>query len=265
MERVDHVHVVQVGGSGLIREVDRVLEGNVPDGEGLKLGVTGLDAPLVLVVQLGQAGGHLAAPGAGGRDDHQRALGLDVVVPAVALVADDAGHVVGVAGDLVVAEGADAKAVQPLFKSLHFGGGGVHGHAHAAHEQTPLLKRVDEAQHVEVVGDAVIAAHLVADDVLGADDDDDLSLILELQQHLQLGVRLETGQHAGGVVVIEQLAAEFQIQLVVELRDPLPDVLRLHLKVFVVVKSFFHSLLLFFVTNPAAAVTPWAAAGSFNT
>jgi hypothetical protein len=41
-------------------------------------------------------------------------------------------------------------------------------------------------------------------------------------------------------------------------------VLRLHLKVFVVVKSFFHSLLLFFVTNPAAAVTPWAAAGSFN-
>ena len=158
-----------------------------------------------------------------------------------------------------MAEGADAKAVQPLFKSLHFGGGGVHGHAHAAHEQAPLLKRVDEAQHVEVVGDAVIAAHLVADDVLGADDDDDLSLILELQQHLQLGVRLEAGQHAGGVVVIEQLAAEFQIQLVVELRDPLPDVLRLHLKVFVVVKSFFHSLLLFFVTNPAAAVTPWAA------
>ena len=87
----------------------------------------------------------------------------------------------------------------------------------------------------------------------------------KLQMLLQLGVRLEAGQHAGGVVVIEQLAAEFQIQLVVELRDPLPDVLRLHLKVFVVVKSFFHSLLLFFVTNPAAAVTPWAAAGSFNT
>ena len=60
----------------------------------------------------------------------------------------------------------------------------------------------------------------------------------------------EAGQHAGGVVVIEQLAAEFQIQLVVELRDPLPDVLRLHLQVFVVVKSFFHSLLLFLISVP---------------
>ena len=59
---------------------------------------------------------------------------------------------------------------------------------------------------VEVVGDAVVAAHLAADDVLCADDDDDLGLLLELQQHLQLGVRLKARQHAGGVVVVEQLA-----------------------------------------------------------
>ena len=57
--------------------------GNVPDGEGLELGVTGLHAALVLVVQLGKAGGHFSAAGAGGRDDHQRALGLDVIVPAI--------------------------------------------------------------------------------------------------------------------------------------------------------------------------------------
>ena len=70
-------------------------------------------------------------------------------------------------------------------------------------------------------GDAVVAAHLAADDVLGADDDDDLGLLLELQQHLQLGVRLKAGQHAGGVVIIEQLAAEFQIQFIVKLLDAL--------------------------------------------
>ena len=139
-----------------------------------------------------------------------------------------------------MAERPDAQRVQPLFKGFHFGGGGVHGQADAAHEQAALLKGVDEAQNIEVVGDAVVAAHLVADDVLCADDDDDLGLILQLQQHLQLGVRLKAGQHAGSVVIVEQLAAEFQIQLIVKLLDALADMLRLHRKIFVVVKSYFH-------------------------
>ena len=240
MERVDHVHIVQVGRGGLVGQIHRVLEGNVPDGEGLELGVTGLHAALVLVVQLGKAGRHFAAAGAGGRDDHQRALSLDVIVLAVALVADDAGHIVGVAGNFVVAEGADAQTVQPLFKGLHLRCGGVLGHAHAAHIQAHLLKRVDQAQHVQIVGDAVVAADLVADDVLGADNDDHLGLILQLKQHLQFGIGLKTRQHAGCMVIIEQLAAEFQIELVVELLDALTDVLRLHRKIFIVVKSNFH-------------------------
>ena len=79
------------------------------------------------------------------------------------------------------------------------------------------------------------------------DDDDDLGLLLELQQHLQLGVRLKARQHAGGVVVVEQLAAKLEVELVVELCDALPDVLGLHLKVFRVVKAFFHGMLLFLI------------------
>ena len=240
MEGVDHVHIVQVCGGGLVGQIDRVLQRNVPDGEGLELGVTGLDAALVFMVQLRQADGHFSAAGAGRGDDHQRALGLNVLVAAVALVADDACHIVGVAGDLVVAEGADAQTVQPLFKGFHLGGSGVLGHAHTAHIQPHLLKSVDETQHVQIVGDAVVAAHLAADDVLGADDDDDLGLLLELQKHLQLGVRLKAGQHAGSVIIVEQLAAEFQIQLIVKLLDALADMLRLHRKIFVVVKSYFH-------------------------
>ena len=150
-------------------------------------------------------------------------------------------------------EGADAQAVQPLLKSFYLGGSGVHGHAYAAHKQAALLECIDETQNVQIIGDAIVTAHLAADDVLSVDDDNDLGLILQLQQHLQLGIGLAAGQHAGGVVVIEQLAAEFQIQLVVELRDPLPDVLRLHLQVFVVVKSFFHSLLLFLISVPISS------------
>ena len=61
--------------------------------------------------------------------------GLRERFAAVARIADNAGHIVGVAGDLVVAEGADAQTAQPLFKGFHLGGGGVLGHAHAAHIQ----------------------------------------------------------------------------------------------------------------------------------
>ena len=105
--------------------------------------------------------------------------------------------------------------------------GGVHRNADAAHKQPHTLERVDQAQHVHVIGDAVVAAHLVVDDVLGADDDHDLGLCLQLQQHLQLGIGLKARQHAGGVVVVKQLAAKFQIQLVVKLRNAFTDARRL--------------------------------------
>ena len=42
MERVDHVDVVQIGGGGLVGQVDGMLEGQIPDGEGLELGVAAL-------------------------------------------------------------------------------------------------------------------------------------------------------------------------------------------------------------------------------
>ena len=240
MEGVDHVDIVQVGGGGLIGQVHRVLQGQVPDGEGLKLGVAGLYAALVFMVQLGQADRHFSAAGAGCSDHHQGPLGLDVVVFAVALIADDPRHIAGITGDLVVAEGADAQAVELFLKGFHLRLGGVHGHADAAHKQPHALEGVDQAQHVHVVSDAVVAADLVVDDVLCADDHDDLGLILQLQQHLELGVGLETGQHAGSMVIVEQFAAEFHIQLVVELGDPVPDMRRLHGKVLVVVKSYVH-------------------------
>ena len=114
MEGVDHVHIVQVRRGGLIGQVHRMLQGQVPDGEGLKLGVAGGDAPLVVVVQLAETGGHFAAAGAGGRHHHQGTAGLDIVVFAQALVADDVGHIGRVAGDGIVAVAPDAQGRQAL-------------------------------------------------------------------------------------------------------------------------------------------------------
>ena len=49
---------------------------------------------------------------------------------------------------------------------------------------------------------------------------------------------METGQNAGSVIIIEQLAAEFQIQLAAEFRDTLLNLLRLQTEVFVIVKTY---------------------------
>ena len=52
VEGVDHVHIVQISGSGFIGQVHRMIDGQIPDGKGLKLGIAGSDAALMLVVQL---------------------------------------------------------------------------------------------------------------------------------------------------------------------------------------------------------------------
>ena len=124
MEGVDHVHVVQVGGGCLVGQIDRVLQGEVPDGEGLELGVARRHPPAVVVIELAEAGGHLAAAGAGCGDHHQRAGGLDIVVLAVPLIADDVGDVVGVALDGVVAVDPHPQLLQPQAEGI---GGGLPG------------------------------------------------------------------------------------------------------------------------------------------
>ena len=53
MERVNHVHIVEVGSGSLIGDIDGMLQGEVPYGEGLKLRITGTDPAFVLVIELG--------------------------------------------------------------------------------------------------------------------------------------------------------------------------------------------------------------------
>ena len=81
---------------GLVGDVDGVLEREVPDGEGFELGVSRAAAALVLVVELGEAGGEFAAARARPRDDDEGLFGFDVGVGAVAGVADNGVDVGGV-------------------------------------------------------------------------------------------------------------------------------------------------------------------------
>ena len=60
------------------------------------------------MIELGKAGGHLAAAGSGSRDDDQRPGGLYIIIHAKARIADNQGDIAGITLDAVVAVYLDA-------------------------------------------------------------------------------------------------------------------------------------------------------------
>ena len=237
MKGVDHVHIVQVRRGRLVGKVHRVLQRQVPDGKCLKLGVAGPNPPLVIMVELAEAGGHLAAAGAGGRYHHQGVGGLDIVVAPQALVADDVGHVRGISRDGIVPVAADAQGVQTLKKRVGGALAAVAGQHHAAHIQPQAAEAVNQSEHIVVIRDAQVPPHLVLFNIRGVDGDHDLHIVPELLEHPHLTVRLKARQYPGGVVVIKEFPAKLQIQLSAKLGNPLFDLFGLHGEVFEVVKT----------------------------
>ena len=77
--------------------------------------------------------------------------------------------------------------------------------------------------------------------MVGVDGDDDLNVIRQALKHTELAVGLETGQHAARMVVVEQLAAEFKVELAAELGDALLDVLGLVGNVLLVIETLAHA------------------------
>ena len=132
--------------------------------------------------------------------------------------------------------GADAQGLQPPDELVRNGLAPVVGEHHAADGEPDAPEGVDQAEGVLVIGDAQVAPALGALDVVGRNGDDDLRLVLHLQQHFDLAVRLEARQDPGGVEIVKELAAELQIQLA-ELGDPVADPLGLQLYIFCVVKA----------------------------
>ena len=73
MEGIDHVDVVQIRSGGLVSQIHRMLQRDIPDGESLKFCISGPDAPFVFMIKLGQAGSHLPAARPRSRHHHQGA------------------------------------------------------------------------------------------------------------------------------------------------------------------------------------------------
>ena len=105
------------------------------------------------------------------------------------------------------------------------------------------LQVINKLQRIVGVGNAKVRAHLLVLDVAGIDREDDLGLVLERLQQPQLDVRIVARQAAGGVEVVHQLPAEFQIELAVFGRAA-ANLRRLLAQVLFVVESDFHGVAL---------------------
>ena len=111
------------------------------------------------------------------------------------------------------------------------------GDDNRADEQATLAELVDLTQNLVVVGGSHVGADLAAREILGVDGYDDLDFVGQFAQHTHLVVGRETGQNTRGMHVVDQLAAELQIQLAAEFTASLGNVPRLHLDVLITVKT----------------------------
>ena len=239
MEGVDHIYVCEVGGCSLVGEVNGVRERNVPDREGLELCIARLDALLAFVVDLREAGSHLARAGAGGGDDDEGAAGFGIFVLTEALLGHDEGDIVGVAVYLVVLVHLYAEVLKLGLEGVGGRVGLIARHNDATDVEAVAAECVDKAKDVEVIGYTYVAPDLVLLDIGGIYGDDYFGDVLKLDKHLYLTVGSEAREHARCVEVVKKLAAKFKVELFSKKRYTLLDLLRLQFQIFFVIKSLF--------------------------
>ena len=98
---------------------------------------------------------------------------------------------------------------QSLFEDLGGTLFGIHRQYYATYLDPSVLEGIYQPHDLQIISYAEVPADLVLLDIIGVDANDRLCLILQLHQHRDLTVRMESRQHSGCMIVIEQLAAEF--------------------------------------------------------
>ena len=202
-----------------------MIQRQVPDGEGLELGVAGLYAAAVLMIELGETGGHFSASGTGRCHNDKGPCRLYIIIAAVSFITDDQRDISRVTCDRIVPVDLQSKGLEFLFVSDSGRLIGKTGQNDASDVEPMACERVHQTKQVLVISDAQIAADFVFLDVRRIDRNNDLCLVLEFAKHCDLGVGLKTGEHAGRVIIIEKLSAEFQVELSAEFADSLSDML----------------------------------------
>ena len=88
MKGVYHIEVPNISRSGLIGDIYRMFEREIPYGEGFELGISRLQTHFVIMIKLGKTGSQLATGRSRCGDDNQLVFSLNILIGAIALIAD---------------------------------------------------------------------------------------------------------------------------------------------------------------------------------
>ena len=192
----------------------------------------------MVVVELGEARRHLAAPRAGTGDDDKGLVGLDVAVDTVTLITHDQVHIRGVSLGVAMGEDPNIPSLQLVLEDK-----GcrllVEPRDHNPQNiDPPCPEVIDQFQGIGVIGDAEIGPDLLSFDIPRIDTQKNVCLVFELPDETHLDVGVIPWQKTCGVVIIEELPSELEVQLV-EAVDPLEDFRGLFFDILLIVKSSF--------------------------
>ena len=148
MERVDHVDIGKVDGRCFIGQVDRMIERQVPDREGLELGITGFESSFIVVVHLGKAGCHLAGSGTRSSDDDDLSACFQIFVLAETVVGKNVIDVIRIVLDCIVISDLDLGFLQVLSQLDRFDLFIEMGDDNAADLQIDKIEGIDETQKI---------------------------------------------------------------------------------------------------------------------
>ena len=101
----------------------------------------------------------------------------------------------------------------------------VPGDDYRVDRKVVAAERVYQAHDFKIVCDAEVLAGLALYDVPRVDADDYLRLVFHSLQELDLGVLVKAREHSHSMLILYQLAAEFQIEPAFAALYPLKDVL----------------------------------------
>ena len=228
MEGVDQADIIEVCCCRFVSEIHRMIDGQVPDREGLELGVARLDAALVIVIDLRQTRRKLSRPRPRRRHDDKVTSCLDVLVSSKTVLRDNGSRIGRIALDCAVATNFQPEPLQAVLERPRSGVGFIQlGQNNIVDEETSFAENIDEPQGIILVRNSEIRTDLLAFQILSVDDHDDLDVVDEGLEHRYFIVGREAWQDAGGMHVIEEFATHLQVELAADLLASGINLLRL--------------------------------------
>jgi len=152
--RVNHIYIIQISCSGFISKIHRVIQGKIPNRKCFKLGITSIDAPFVLMVELRQTGAHFATAGTGCGYDNQRSGSFNIIIFTVAIFTYNVRNICRITGDQVMVIYLDAKFLQAFLEMYHTVLLTVFGQDNTSYIETAGTKFIDQSDYIIVIGDA---------------------------------------------------------------------------------------------------------------